>query len=241
MIVVESVTSVDSAAAAETPEPPLAGYRTKEERVADFLREGIISGRFPRGTRLKQVNIAKMLDISVTPVREALKLLEAEGYVTANSHRGSIVAHFDPATSEEILTLRVMLESHLVTKAMERMTSSVIGEVKILASQFTAAIASGERSRAQAINYRLHHTIYGAAQMPQTLHFVQVLWARYPFDLISAVPGRSRHAAEEHEELVRAITSGDISGAILATRRHIETGWATAQSAISSAANTPKG
>ena len=54
-------------------------YRTKEEQVADYLREGIISGRLPRGARLKQTEIAQELKISITPVREALKLLEAEG------------------------------------------------------------------------------------------------------------------------------------------------------------------
>ena len=58
-------------------------FRTKEEQVADFLREGIIAGRFPRGARLKQQEIASLLQTSITPVREALKLLEAEGYVAA--------------------------------------------------------------------------------------------------------------------------------------------------------------
>ena len=56
--------------------------RTKEEQVADFLREGIISGKYPRGSRLKQAEIAEQLGLSITPVREALKLLEAEGYVS---------------------------------------------------------------------------------------------------------------------------------------------------------------
>jgi DNA-binding GntR family transcriptional regulator len=54
-------------------------FRTKEEQVADYLREGIIAGRFPRGARLKQQEIATLLNTSITPVREALKLLEAEG------------------------------------------------------------------------------------------------------------------------------------------------------------------
>ena len=53
-------------------------YRTKEEQVADYLRERIISGVFPRGSRLKQAEIADQLKLSITPVREALKLLVAE-------------------------------------------------------------------------------------------------------------------------------------------------------------------
>jgi len=67
-------------------------FRPKEEKVADFLRESIISGRFARGERLKQQEIADRLKTSITPVREALKLLEAEGYVTADNYRGATVA-----------------------------------------------------------------------------------------------------------------------------------------------------
>lgn len=63
-------------------------HQTKEERVADYLREGIISGRFPRGSKLKQAEIAGMIGTSITPVREAIKLLEAEGFVLGSSHRG---------------------------------------------------------------------------------------------------------------------------------------------------------
>ncbi|WP_218190887.1 GntR family transcriptional regulator [Enhydrobacter aerosaccus] len=66
-------------------------YRTKEEQVADFLREGIIASRFPRGTRLKQLDIAKLLQTSITPVREALKLLAAEGYVVGDSYCGALL------------------------------------------------------------------------------------------------------------------------------------------------------
>jgi DNA-binding GntR family transcriptional regulator len=86
-------------------------YRTKEEQVADHLREGIISGRLPRGARLKQTEIAQELKISITPVREALKLLEAEGYLASDSYRGATVAPFDVGASTEILKLRITLET----------------------------------------------------------------------------------------------------------------------------------
>ena len=60
---------------------------------------------------------------------------------------------------------------------------------------------------------------------PQTLHFVQILWARYPFDLINAVEGRGKDAAAEHDEILRAIMVGDVSAAMLAMRKHIESGF----------------
>jgi DNA-binding GntR family transcriptional regulator len=61
--------------------------------------------------------------------------------------------------------------------------------------------------------------------MPQTLHFVQILWARYPFDLINTAEGRGDDAVKEHDEILRALTTGDASAAMLAMRKHIESGW----------------
>lgn len=200
-------------------------FRTKEEQVADFLREGIISGQFPRGSRLKQIEIADRLQISSTPVREALKLLEAEGYVIGDSHRGMSVAPFDASASEEILELRLSLELRLVRGVVERITAQDISELRGLATDFEKAFATGDRAMARGINYRFHRRMYSIAEMPQTLHFVQVLWARYPFDLINAVAGRGHEAAKEHDEILQGLTDGNLEKAMLAMRKHIESGW----------------
>lgn len=201
-------------------------YRTKEEQVADFLREGIISGRFERGTRLKQVEIAEMLKTSITPVREALKLLAAEGYLSGSSFKGAVVVPFDAGTSGETLMLRVLLEAQLVRRAVEKLRVAEIDQLKALAGEFERAAAEQDSSLARAVNYRFHRRIYDLADMPQTLHFVQILWARYPFDLINRLPGRAGRAASEHEELLDHMIAGDVGGAMLTTRRHIESGWA---------------
>lgn len=198
---------------------------TKEEQVADFLREGIISGRYPRGTRLKQQDIASLLNTSITPVREALKLLTAEGYVSNDSFRGSVVAPFNIEASTETLELRIMLETRLVRGAMEKAATRDVEELRNLASQFAHAYDKGDKEAARAANYRFHHRMFEIAEMPQTLSFVQILWARYPFDLIAGLQGRVGRADEEHEELLEAFIAGDTAAAMLAMRAHIETGW----------------
>lgn len=210
-------------------------YRTKEEQVADYLRERIISGVFPRGSRLKQAEIAEQLRLSITPVREALKLLEAEGYISGDSYRGARVVPFDAGASAEILQLRLLLESQLVRAAIERITTEDIAELRILADDFAKSFESGDRATARGINYRFHRRLYDIAQLPQTLHFVQILWARYPFDLINSASGRGEHAVREHEEILQAFASGDASAAMLAMRKHIESGWTVLKSLSESA------
>jgi DNA-binding GntR family transcriptional regulator len=204
---------------------PAMEFRTKEEQVADYLREGIIAGRFPRGARLKQQEIATMLNTSITPVREALKLLEAEGYVSGDSYRGAVVAPFDIEASTETLNLRILLETQLVRGAVEQASAADIAELKVLAQEFATAFTAGDNETARAANYRFHHRMFEIARMPQTLHFVQILWARYPFDLINQLKGRVSRAAQEHDELLHAFIANDVAAAMLATRQHIEAGW----------------
>jgi DNA-binding GntR family transcriptional regulator len=206
--------------------------KTKEEQVADFLREGIIAGRFARGARLKQQEIATLLNTSITPVREALKLLEAEGYVAGDSFKGAIVAPFNIEASSEVLSLRILLETQLVKGAVEKASASDIAELKIMAETFADAFNAGDNEAARAANYRFHHRMFEAAHMPQTLHFVQILWARYPFDLINRLKGRVSRAAEEHDLMLAAMIAGDSSAAMLATRQHIEAGWLELRDAV---------
>lgn len=216
-------------------------YRTKEEHVADFLREGIIAGRFARGERLKQQEIAVLLNTSITPVREALKLLAAEGYVTGNSYRGATVAPFDLTANNEMLNLRILLETQLVRGAVAQAAVADVDDLQRLATEFENAVDTGKNEEARAANYRFHQRTFELARMPQTLHFVQILWARYPFDLINKLSGRVGRAAAEHHELLDAFIAGDAAAAMLATRRHIKSGWLELQHALKNSQSNLEG
>ncbi len=199
--------------------------KTKEEQVAEFLREGIISGRFGRGQKLKQAQVAYMLGLSITPVREAFKLLEAEGYLLGNSRRGVVVAPFDLAHAQEVLDLRVALESQLALAAMERLDKTDLEVLLALQEELEGVVAKGDRDAVRALNYRFHRRLYTRAELPLTLHFVNILWAKYPFDLINRVEGRIHNAAREHAELIQALCASDRPRLLIALREHILTGW----------------
>jgi DNA-binding GntR family transcriptional regulator len=205
--------------------PRVPQYATKEEQIADYLREEIISGRLARGTRLKQAELAAQLGASITPVREAFRMLKAEHYLSGESHQGMVVTPFSPHASEEIRDLRIMLEGKLIQESVRHIRSSDIDGMRELARQFSAAIYEPDTSIARGLNYRFHRRLFEVAHLPQTLRFVDALWARYPFDLINRIPGRVQHAAGEHEDLIKYLVAGDAAGAIEANRRHIEHGW----------------
>lgn len=200
-------------------------HQTKEERVADYLREGIISGRFPRGSKLKQAEIAEMIGTSITPVREAIKLLEAEGFVLGSSHRGAVVAPFDIDATEEIVDLRVTLESKLALRALTKLTPESIEMLRDLQKDIETAAGKNDTEAVRVINYRFHEMLYLAADLPQTLRFVRILWARYPFDLINKLDNRVERASSEHREMLSAIIVRDEAAILSALRLHIRAGW----------------
>lgn len=205
---------------------PIA-FRTKEGQVAEFLRERIISGFFARGQKLKQAEIAQMLDLSITPVREALKLLEAQGYVVGSSHRGAVVAPFQLGEAEELYRLRRILETRLTRVAARRMDAAGVEALEALNAEILAAAERDDKDAARRANFRFHFRLYEAARQPQSLHFVRILWAKYPFDLLTVMPRRQFDVADEHRGILDALHAGDVAAVTRAMRDHIDSGWRT--------------
>jgi DNA-binding GntR family transcriptional regulator len=202
---------------------PLA--TTKEQQVAEFLREKILSGFFRRGQKLKQDEIAKLLDISITPVREALKLLEAQGYVVSASHRGAVVSPFHIDKAVELFELRMLLEGRLTRAAAKRIKPADLAALEELKDAIATALQEGNREVLRAANFRFHFQFYAVADQPQTLDFVRILWAKYPFDLVGIIPGRHARANAEHITFLEALKSGDRRMATQAMLAHIESNW----------------
>ena len=203
----------------------LRSKETVEHQIAEILREKIIVGVIARGQKLKQAEIARLLGVSITPVREALRLLEAQGYVAVRAHRGAIVAPFVVEGAEELYELRQVLESRLTLEAARRMTPADLDALKVLNHDFFAALKSQSRPSLQEKNFRFHFRLFGIAGQPQTMDFVRMLWAKYPLEMLTKMPGRQTRVFQEHATVLSALERNDPEGAVAAMRVHIKTGW----------------
>lgn len=201
-------------------------FKTKQGQVADVLRERIVAGVYQRGEKLKQADIADELGVSITPVREALHTLEAEGYIVGVSHKGLLVPHLVPEDTLEVFELRMMLERELTQKALENLTPAGLKELRVL-HKAAAAPTRGEGARhaTRTANYRFHFTLYEQADRAQTLQFVRILWAKYPFGFEHLTKGRSSRMVAEHEKFLLRAEAGDKPGAVEAMVEHIQFGW----------------
>lgn len=207
-------------------------FKTKQDQVADIIRERIIAGVYPRGTKLKQGELAAELGVSITPVREALHMLGAEGFVEAISHKGLVVPLIRPETARETFELRVLLERDLTARALARMDRPTLAALRESQRVIANISPGGPRLASRTENYRFHFRLYELADRPQTLQFVRVLWARYPF-ITQERGGYRMKNIEEHERFLFLVEAGERDAAVEAMVAHIESGWndllATAQ------------
>lgn len=200
-------------------------FATKQESVAEIIRERIIIGIYDRGTKLKQADLAEELGVSITPVREALLALEAEGYVRGLPHKGLEVPDIIPEHLTEICDLRIMLERDLTAAALANMDQADLGRLLSLQQDLEAALETGDLFKVRTANYRFHFFLYEKAERPQTLHFVRVLWAKYPFTLQDVKQDRPQRMRSEHNLFLQRLQLRDHAGAVEAMVQHIRNGW----------------
>lgn len=200
-------------------------FATKQDWVAEIVRERIIVGAYRRGQKLKQADLAKELGVSITPVREALLTLEAEGFVRGLPHKGLLVPELVPELTQEIYQLRLMLERELTRLALQNLDTGAIAGLEAQQVELSSALEAEDLHAVRTANYRFHFQLYELANRPQTLQFVRVLWAKYPFTAQDRDPGRPRRMREEHELFLRRVKDGDRGGAVEAMLQHIRSGW----------------
>jgi DNA-binding GntR family transcriptional regulator len=200
-------------------------FATKQDRVAEIIRERIIVGIYGRGEKLKQADLAAELGVSITPVREALLALEAEGYVRGLPHKGLLVPELIPERLGEIYDLRLTLERDLTAAALANMSSAKLQELLDLQRTLERSLESGDLHAVRTANYRFHFRLYEIAERPQTLHFVRVLWAKYPFTAQDVKRNRPERMRSEHELFLQKVEEQDHPGAVEAMVQHIKNGW----------------
>jgi DNA-binding GntR family transcriptional regulator len=216
-------------------------FATKQDWVAEIIRERIIVGAYRRSQQLKQADLAEELGVSITPVREALLTLEAEGYVRGLPHKGLVVPELVPELAREIYDLRLILERDLTARALELMTPAGLTDLLDLHRNLVRALASDDLQSVRTANYRFHFRLYEIAGRPQTLQFVRVLWAKYPFTAQDVKRGRPGRMRQEHELFLKKAHQGDRDEAVEAMLQHIANGWRQITDAVAPpAADKPK-
>lgn len=199
-------------------------YRTKTELAVDFLRDEILRGGLAPGQRIRPNELAAQLAMSPTPVREALRLLQADGLVRYRSHQEIVVAEHSPAEAAEVYLLRSSLEPLATELGAAQLADGQLHALERLHERLQAAVDAGRRPQTATINAAWHWAIYEASCSPVLLSFIRRLWEAFPWRTMWALPGRVEASAEEHGGIMAALRRRDAQLAAELMRAHIESG-----------------
>ncbi|CEA09609.1 HTH-type transcriptional regulator McbR [Arthrobacter saudimassiliensis] len=198
---------------------------TTQAYVLDQLRRAISAGEFQPGQPLRQDALAKRFGVSRVPVREAFKVLESEGQVVYEPHRGHKVATLSIDDLLEVYRLRQLLEAEAARVAMQAAPQpEVLAALKSVASEVEAASAAGDLLAMTAANRRFHFILVEAAAMPRLERMVQVLWdatEAYRYVYYGGEGNRTRVEAE-HRMIIDAFEDRDVELLIRLLDEHRE-------------------
>jgi DNA-binding GntR family transcriptional regulator len=196
------------------------GYRTATEYAALVIRERILNGSFPDGMPLRQDELAKKLDLSRMPVREALRQLEAEGLVDFQPRKGAVVATLSPDDIVEIYELRAQIEPTLLRLSIPNLTESALQEAELLQAQIETHPSPVHTG---ALNLQFHLKLYSGVERQRTKSLLTSLNTtidRYLRLLMSQL-GYSAKSDSEHRALLACCRARDIEGGCAILSRHL--------------------
>ncbi|HEY4164982.1 MAG TPA: GntR family transcriptional regulator [Dongiaceae bacterium] len=205
--------------------------RTIAAEAAEILRQRILSGELKAGQPIRQEQIAQELGVSRIPLREALKQLEAEGFVTIEPHKGAVVSTLSPAEAAELFALRVRLEGWLLGEAIPRMQEANFAQLDAIIDESRNL---ADLSHWGELNWRFHETLYRPAGRPLSLKFLKRIHDsldRYLRLEHSLARDRER-AYRDHQDLVEFSRNGNVAGAVEMLEHHINRTAAALASAL---------
>ena len=193
------------------------------QEVAVRLRQRIVEGQIAPGTKLNERELSEVLKVSRTPLREAIKMLAAEGLVELLPNRGAVAVQL---TEQDILdTFEVMagLEAQSGELAAQRITPHELAEIQAMHFEMMAAYTRRDLSSYYAVNARIHRAISAAAKNPVLATVYQQVNAR-----LQALRFRSnqdgekwKRAVKEHEKMIEALVARDGSALRAILEQHL--------------------
>ncbi|WUH93628.1 GntR family transcriptional regulator [Streptomyces sp. NBC_00433] len=192
------------------------------------LREMIVAGAYAPGERLTETEVAGVLAMSRTPVREALRSLVADGLVRSADGRGVVVTALDPAALRDTYRVRAALEALTAELAAGRQAAGLIAPAELTALAADAALTeeatdAGRLADAVAYNRRFHTRVAALSANAPAQAVLDRLWDQIVVSTRASLdaPHRPAQVNGQHRELLAAITEGRAADAAAVARQHV--------------------
>lgn len=204
-------------------ELPAVGKMPLSEKVYRILVQSIVNGELPPGTKLQEKHVAKQMEVSATPVREAFKKLAGDGFIEIVPYCGAIVKELDEEEIREAYHCRIALEKMALEDAIDRFDDDTLKQLFDIIEKEKETEGIMEVSR---LNKSFHDIIYLTADNTMLCRLIDMLNTVITRDMkYSAGDGRRRHEIyQEHIAIAEAIRDRDLERAQQAMVTHIRNG-----------------
>jgi DNA-binding GntR family transcriptional regulator len=195
--------------------------KTAQQAVAEAIRQDITSGKLAPGSWIVQDTLAEQFGMSRIPIREALKTLEAEEYITYVPHSGYRVAKLGLEDLTEVFVLRDMLEEALIRDAMPRVVDETVEAMRLEMAEMDRGAAETDLIAVGMANRRFHLLTFEASRMARTKRIVTQLWntADAYRPLYSHLMDLSK-VNSEHVLMVDAMAARDVEKMVALNHEH---------------------
>ncbi|MGV9311663.1 GntR family transcriptional regulator [Streptomyces sp. NPDC003691] len=184
--------------------------RVPAQSVCRAIRDDIVSGVFPRGGRLTEEQLARRYGVSRVPVREALRTLESEGFVTTRRHAGACVAEPDEREAADLLEIRALLEPLAAARAARHRTAGHLKVLRGLVRLGQERAARGRVGELRSLDDWFHETLAQASAAPGLIALLTPLRRKIAW-MYAVEPGFRRPVESwaEHGAIVDAVGRRD--------------------------------
>jgi DNA-binding GntR family transcriptional regulator len=190
-------------------------------QIVRSLRDDILNGVLPPGIQIRQEALAEQFGVSRVPVREALRQLEAEGLVTSELHKGAFVSTRSFEEIEEMLDIRIGLETRALKLAIPNLTPEIVARARSILDIYDR---SEQPQEWRDLNLSFHLTLYKPCERPRLVKMIEdvaMMNSHFMRTHISATVGRM-DAQMEHHRILDACAAGDTRRALRLLEAHIE-------------------
>ena len=184
-------------------------------QIVQGLEKKILEGTLKPGERIVEENLCRTLGVSRSPVREAFRILESEGFVSHEPRKGISVTRVTPEEAEDIYRIRANLESLATYLAVKKRNPNVLRELKELNARMIRAASQKNQNAYGQLNLQFHGVLINACENQRLIQLIGTFskqTVRYRLEAMS-VPNWMNASLKVHEDLIRAFESGDADAA----------------------------
>lgn len=196
----------------------------KREQAYKSLRDAITFGKFKPGERVIEKDISEMFHLGRTPLREALRQLQMEGFIDVLPNRGAFVRKVSVEDLEHVYDVLAVLEGHAVESSVSSMDLAVIGELKRIDKATVSAAREKDFKEWLDHNSRFHaifQQVSGNAVLSESIGNLRRQTYRYR-GLALSIPGHVDEYLSDHKKILEAAEEGKAEKAGKAMRRHVQ-------------------